>query len=146
MKNKYIRHSHLSETKFREIVKCFDLDLTATQTAEITALHRITIDRLISEYNQETSAVSGEIEVDESYFGAKRVKGKRGREVGSKTIVFGLFKLNGKVYTKSVIHSDKWSGCDGLVDLGFEKHFRVYYSKDEFSKGSGNHINGIENF
>ncbi|MCL2856321.1 MAG: IS1595 family transposase, partial [Oscillospiraceae bacterium] len=28
MKNKYIRRSHLSEAKFRQIVKCFSLDLT----------------------------------------------------------------------------------------------------------------------
>jgi len=121
----------------------------------------------IAEYNQETSPINGELEVDESYFGAKRVKGKRGRGAGSKTIVFGLFKRDGKVYTEivpdcsaktlqgiirgyvsieSVIHSDKWRGYDGLVDLGYEKHFRVDHSMDEFSKGSGNHINGIESF
>jgi hypothetical protein len=41
----------------------------------------------------------GEIECDESYFGPRRVKGKRGRGAGGKTIVFGLFKRNGKVYT-----------------------------------------------
>ncbi len=34
--------------------------------------------------------MSGEIEVDESYFGAKRVRGKRGRGVGRKTPVFLL--------------------------------------------------------
>jgi len=174
MKNKYIQRSHLSESKFRQVVKCFALDLTATQTAEMTSLHRITIDRLylafrtrITKYNQETSPITGELEVDESYFGAKRVKGKRGRGAGAKTIVFGLFKRNGKVYTEivpdcsaktlqsiirgyadieSVIHSDKWRGYDGLVDLGYEKHFRVDHSKDEFCKGGGNHINGIESF
>ena len=35
---------------------------------------------------------------------------------------------------------------DGLVDLGFEKHFRVNHSKNEFSDFEGNHINGIESF
>ena len=95
------------------------------------------------------------------------VKGKRGRGAGSKTIVFGLSKRDGKVYTEivpdcsaktlqriirgyadieSVIHSDGWRGYNGLVDLGYEKHFRVDHSKDEFSKGSGKHINGIESF
>ena len=34
--------------------------------------------------------MSGEIEVDESYFGAKRVRGKRGRGAGKKTSVFLL--------------------------------------------------------
>ena len=48
------------------------------------------------------SPLSGEVEVDESFFGARRVKGKRGRGAGGKTIVFGLLKRNGKVYTKIV--------------------------------------------
>ena len=178
MKNKYYYRSHMSEADFRRIVKCFSLDLTATQTVEMTGLNRKTVDRLysairmrIAEYNRSTSPIAepsvGEFEVDESYFGAKRVKGKRGRGAGSKTIVFGLFKRNGMVYTEivpdvksatlqriirgfadieSVIHSDGWRGYDGLVDLGYEKHFRVEHGKNEFSQGNGRHINGIESF
>ncbi len=34
----------------------------------------------------------GQIEVDESYFGTRRVRGKRDRGASGKTIVFGLFK------------------------------------------------------
>jgi len=45
-----------------------------------------------------------------------------------------------------VIHTDGWRGYDGLVDLGFEKHFRVNHADSEFSQGKGNHINGIESF
>ena len=87
------------------------------------------------------SPLSGEVEVDESFFGAGRVKGKRGRGAGGKTIVFGLLKRNGKVYTKivpncsratlqavirgkvdigSTIHSDGHSGYDGLMDLNYK--------------------------
>ena len=174
MENKYIYRSHVSEAKFRQVVKCFALDLTATQAAEMTGLNRKTVDRLyalirarILEYTREVSPFSGELEVDESYFGPRRVKGKRGRGAGDKTIVFGLYKRDGKVYTEivpdakaltlqgiirgrasieSVIYSDGWRGYDGLVDLGYEKHFRVNHGKNEFSKGNGNHINGIESF
>ena len=112
------------------------------------------------------SPLSGEVEVDESFFGARRVKGKRGRGAGGKTIVFGLLKRNGKVYTKivpncsratlqavirgnvdieSTIHSAGHSGYDGLVDLGYKKHHRVQHGRDEFAN-SKSHINGIENF
>ena len=48
--------------------------------------------------------MSGEIEVDESYFGARRVRGKRGRGAGKKTPVFGMLKRNGCVYTQIVKH------------------------------------------
>jgi len=47
---------------------------------------------------EESSPLSGEVEVDESYFGASRVRRKRGRGARGKTIVFGLFKREGKVY------------------------------------------------
>jgi len=174
MKNKYIYRSHLTEAKFRQIVKCFSLDLTAVQTAEMTTVNRKTIDRIyqlmrtrLVECCAQESPIVGEVEIDESYFGARRVKGKRGRGAGGKTIVFGLYKRNGKVYTEvvpnvktktlqelirgrvdieSVIHTDGWRGYDGLVDRGYAKHFRVNHGKNEFSRGSGAHINGIESF
>jgi transposase-like protein len=38
-----------------------------------------------------------QIEVDERYFGARRVSGKRGRGTKGKTIVFGLLKQGNKV-------------------------------------------------
>jgi transposase len=53
------------------------------------------------------SPISGDIEVDESFFGARQVKGKRGRRVSGKTIVFGLLKCNGKVYTKIVSYCSR---------------------------------------
>ena len=45
----------------------------------------------------------GEFECDESYFGARRVRGKRGRGAAGKTPVFGLLKRGEKVYVK--VHS-----------------------------------------
>ena len=43
------------------------------------------------------SADTRVFELDESYFGAKRVRGKRGRGAAGKTPVFGLPKRDGKV-------------------------------------------------
>lgn len=34
---------------------------------------------------------------------------------------------------------------DGLVDVGYEKHFRVNHGANEFARGP-RHINGIESF
>ena len=45
----------------------------------------------------------------------------------------------------SVIYSDGLSSYDGLVDVGYNKRFRIDHSKNEFAKGR-NHINGIEGF
>ena len=32
------------------------------------------------------------------------------------------------------------------MDVGYNKHFRVNHGDNEFSKGNGQHINGIESF
>ena len=53
--------------------------------------------------------------------------------------------IRGHVALDAVIHSDGWRGYDGLVDIGFDKHFRVYHGSNEFAGGE-RHINGIESF
>ena len=88
--------------------------------------------------------LSGIVEMDESYFAAKRIRGKRGRGAGGKTIVFGILKRGETVYTEIVpnaakatllkvirghldvqssINTDGWRAYDGLVDVGCENTF-----------------------
>ena len=43
-------------------------------------------------------AVFCEIECDESYFGARRVRGKRGHGAAGKTAVLGFLKRGGSVH------------------------------------------------
>ena len=54
----------------------------------------------------EGGKLSGEVEMDESYFGGRR-KGRRGRGAAGKNIVFGLLERDGKVYTRVVEHVSK---------------------------------------
>jgi hypothetical protein len=109
MKNKYILRSKISEAKFRQLVRLFCVDLNATQIAQVAVLNRNTVNRLLQGIRERIafaceaeSPFSGVIEVDESYFGARRVKGVRGRGAKGKTIVFGLFKRHSHVYTEIV--------------------------------------------
>lgn len=106
MKNKYAYRSRISEAKIRQLVKLFSVELTASQIAELSGVNRNTVNRYvtalrerIAHYCEAESPVQGEVEVDESYFGPRRVRGVRGR---GKNIIFGLFKRNGKVYTEIV--------------------------------------------
>jgi hypothetical protein len=102
-KNKYIKSSHISEAKFRHIVKYFSGDISATQIANLTGINRNTINRYLAlfrsrivELCDNESPFDREIEMDESYFGAKRIRGKRGRGAYGKTIIFGLLKRANK--------------------------------------------------
>jgi hypothetical protein len=107
--NRYYRRSKISERKMRQIIRCFALDLIAAKTAELVGLTRKSVNQIylkmrrrITEECERASPFGGVVEVDESYFGAKRVRGKRGRGASGKTIVFGIFKRNGSVYTEIV--------------------------------------------
>ncbi len=44
-----------------------------------------------------------------------------------------------------MVNTDGWRGYDGLVDVGFNRHYRVAHGHDEFVRGAA-HINGIESF
>ena len=114
---------------------------------------------------EEARPFAGEVEIDESYFGARRVRGKRGRGAGGKTPVIGLLKRGGKVFTEIVengskqalmpiikgqvlsettVYTDGWKSYDGLV-LGGYKHHRIHHHQNQFARGK-NHVNGIESF
>jgi len=172
-KNRYYHRSRISEAKFRQLIRYFTMDFTATDTAELIGISVRSVNsiylklrRRLAESCELNSPLQGAVEVDESYFGAHRVRGKRGRGAYGKTMVFGVLKREGKVYTEivpdcskptlqaiirghvevsTVIHSDGWRGYDGLVDIGFDKHFRVNHSNNEFANGE-RPINGIESF
>lgn len=114
MVNKYYKRSKISESVFRHIIKCFAMDLTATETAQLSpvSLRSITVifNKLrgkITNWYEQSAPFSGTIEVDESYFGPRSIPGKRGRGASGKTIVFGIFKREGIVYTEIVPNARK---------------------------------------
>ena len=175
-KNKYVTNSHLSERKFRELLRLFCADLTALSAASLTGRNRNTVNRhhgmpraRIAEACEADSPFDGEVEADESHFGARRARGVRGRGARGETIVFGLPKRGGKVCTRIVpdvtretlmqviegkaskdpiMCTGRFASCDGLVDWGCRHHCRVSRGENEsVERGNpGNRINGIEGF
>ena len=171
MKNKYFNRSHISERKFRQILKLFCKDYTAFAVSDSTGISRITINKLYAVFRKRILSVinndplNNEVEIDESYFGARRVRGKRGRGAKGKTPVVGLLKRKGRVYTQIIpncsrrelmsiikgkiltdttVYTDGWKSYDGLVLNGY-KHYRIHHHENEFARGK-NHVNGIESF
>lgn len=122
--------------------------------------------RIIRECEREAGKLSGEIELDEAYFGGRR-KGKRGRGAGGKSVVFGLLERDVMVYTKvvdavskevlmdvirrksrkgSVYYTDQFRSYNSLKRYG--KHYTVKHTTTFVRKGRKRlvHINGIEGF
>jgi len=165
-----MRKSRLSQSKQQRLIELFVSGSTARTAAALVDVNRNTaayyfhrLRQLIYQAVEDETLFSGEIEVDESYFGGRR-KGKRGRGASGKVPVFGILKRGGKVYTKvipdvrsttlmrimeqkivpdSIVYTDSLQSYN-VLDVSAFHHVRVNHSY-LFAEGR-NHINGIENF
>ncbi len=166
-----MRKTRLSHIIVKRIIEHYVAGTPARSTALLLGINKKTsiswyhklrciIREKLSEYE---IALSGEIEIDESYFGGKQ-KGKRGRGAGGKTIVFGLYKrksyvhaltvsntttctlysiIKKKVAPQSIIYTDTYPSYN-ILDVSDFQHYRINHAKEFANKQ--NHINGIENF
>ncbi|MGF1462501.1 MAG: IS1595 family transposase [Maricaulaceae bacterium] len=170
--DKVRRKSRLPRSIQLELVKYFVAGATARSAAALTGVNRHTAtlsfhklrEVLAEQLAAETpELMSGEIEVDESYFGGER-KGKRGRGAAGKIPVFGLLKRGGKVHAviipnarsdtlfpiirdkirpDSVVYTDSFRAYD-VLDISEFRHERINHSRAFADEAR--HINGIENF
>lgn len=174
-KNPYRKWAKHNRQKTVWILRYFCEDLPANKTSDLLKIRRSTVNdwynyfrETIYEYceNEKNDVWNWEFELDESYFWPTRVRWKRWRWAGIKTIVFGLLKRNWKVYTEivpdcksdtlkkiirwkiepeSIINTDWWRWYNGLVDIWYDKHYRVHHWKNEFVRWN-QHVNWIESF
>jgi transposase len=165
-----MRKSRLSRSQQEHLVEHFVAGTTARTAAELVGVNKTTaayyfhrLRQLIYQATEDATPFSGEIEVDESYFGGRR-KGLRGRATAGKVPVFGLLKRGGKVYAKmisdvksatlqaiweekivpdSIVYTDTFVSYN-VLDVSVFKHHRINHRRRFADRR--NHINGIENF
>ena len=114
MKNKYIKRSKLSEAKFRELLRCFCLDLDAGQIAAIIRLNRNTVNRYLRLIRQrvadlrEQSSPFGSRETFEAGLSGCRILRLSGKRTSSRNRnappVFGAMNRRGHVCTEILPH------------------------------------------
>ena len=93
----------------------FGADVPALTAGKLTLVKRKTSQRIYELLRRravkmavdEAKPFTGEVEIDESYCGPRRVQGKRGRGAGGKTPVIGLLKRGGRVFTGVVQNCSK---------------------------------------
>lgn len=112
----------------------------------------------------ETESLSGSVEADETYIGARR-RGKRGRGAANKTIVFGAVERGGRVIARmvpnttaaalvgkvqehvlsdSIVYTDELPSYNRLPKRGYE-HRRVRHAAKVYVSGDA-HTNTMEGF
>jgi transposase len=120
-------------------------------------------------FEQDSPAFIGEVEVDETYVGAKK-HGKRGRGAGGKSKVIGIAQREGRVLAsvipdvkrktilphilkqvnkkqvnkQAVLYTDEFPSYDTMTSIGFT-HLRVRHHDKEYVRGRI-HTNSIEGF
>jgi len=111
-----VKRSKLSHRKVSKLTTCFCLDVDATKTALLVGVNRKTVNAWFMRLRlaifwwctqRRQEIVGGEVEVDESYHGAKRKRGyhgklKRGRGT-NKQPVFGIFERQARVSPRSFL-------------------------------------------
>jgi len=180
-KRGYIKCGKCKKQKGRQILKNelsiligFHQQIPALRLSRDLAVNVKTVERVYRRMREiiyhicelEGARMSGEIEIDEAYFGGKR-KGQRGRAAAGKSVVFGLLERDGRVYTKvvytvsaeellgiiriktrkgSVYYTDSFKSYNSLKRYG--KHMRINHRYAFKSRGKKykSHINGIEGF
>ena len=165
-----LKRSRLSSRISGRLIEHFIAGTPARTAGELVGVNRNTaisfyhrLRQIIVEQMPSVEMFSGDVEVDESYFGGYR-RGIRGRGAAGKVAVFGILKRNGKVHAQilpntksktikglidSQVKPDSVVYTDGLssykvLDVSEFKHYRINHLK-RYVDGH-NHINGIENF
>lgn len=175
MRNKYVFRSHISEAQFRMILTYFCEDIDTVRIHRLTRISRVTLTKLfrairlrlfrLCEY--EVRKHISVFECDESYFGARRVKGLRGRGARGKIKVFGIYDRQQRwIYTRviqsvdyktimkiiehvaapgSTIYSDGFRSYVPLSRNPAFTHETVNHYENEFARRNVS-VNGVENF
>ena len=151
------------------IVKLFELELSVRKMALQLGLSYRAVYGAVSTIraailgHAENAFLSGEVELDEAYFGGRR-KGNRGRGAAGKVPVFGILERQGRVHVTvvpnvsaatllqltvkkvrrgSIVYTDRFASYDSLMFCGY-RHLKVDHQKI-FSSGKV-YINGLEGF
>ncbi|MGK0499284.1 MAG: hypothetical protein ACJAYG_000920 [Oceanicoccus sp.] len=150
-KNRYYKHSRISETKFRQILRCFSMDLTATETSQLCVISVRSINSIYLKLRGHIVAIC---ERDSPYLNDDESRGTNinptvGSDLqtsGKQHLAFGIYLQNEFVYTeiapsqtrnllqqnqRNAINTDdlvshaSWKNYDGLVDLYKTHLYRI---------------------
>jgi transposase len=170
--NKYYKRSKIPEWKFRSLVDCFARDLSATDTSRLMGLTRKSVTsiflkirrRLAEECQRRSPVKAGKLELTEAHTCTRCVCGKRGCGTNHGKPLFSLLQFDHHIYTviipdckkaplraiirgrpvrDIILRNNGWHGYDGLVDVEYEKAFRV--NRDRLGSDLYS-LNEIDNF
>jgi transposase len=168
--NKYFYHSHISEKKFREIIRYFAMDLEASKIAELTGVSRNSVNKILKALRMRLaeccvgeSPLNKKVDAADHLHGVRELHWKTMNDSGGKIPVFGVVNHRGKIFTQilpdfprksfqaairgnvpldSITPAQGFTSYDSLVDLGYKKQYRL----NNGSMLKKTQINCVDNF
>jgi transposase-like protein len=173
--NKYYRHSRIREEKFRLLVHCFAHDLSATDAAHLTGLTRKSAtgiflkirQRIAQQCKRSSPFVTGGLKLTKNRSCTLCRCGRPGCGTITGKPVFSLLKYDNRIHTEivpdckkaplralirgrsvadEVFRNNGWHGYHGLVDVEYEKPYRVQDMAAADGAQEGQLQEEIENF
>lgn len=170
--NKYYKRSKIPEWKFRSLVSCFAQDLSATAAARHVGMTRKSVttiflklrQRIAQECKRCSPLRSGKMILTEAHSCTRCACGKRGCGINHGKPLFSLLEYEHHIYTaiipdckkaplralirgrhveEAVLRNNGWHGYDGLIDVEYEKAFRV---SRNYPAGEPYSLNEIDSF
>ena len=172
-KNRYYRRSRLSERKFRNVVRCLALDVSASDTARLTGISIRSTNTIFLKIRQRMAQATERHSIfnimpNSTNCELPAMTGPKAltRGNGKTPLVFGVHRSNGSIYTElvphcsspvlhnivsghlklgSVFQSGGWvSRYHGLVDVGCGQYFPVQWHDSQRRQGGA--LNAREPF
>jgi hypothetical protein len=164
-KNRYYKHSRISEAKFRQILRCFALDLTATETAQLTDISVRSINSIYLKVRKRITQLceqSSPYPCDGESQGSNL--GKDDGDPSSKYLVFGIYLDEEKIHTEiappctrqqlqqhprkpldiaALQQSAGWKSYDGLVDVRNARLYRILNNSPSTEALANNNIDAF---
>ena len=169
---KHVKHSNLRAYKLQALIDEFIFNTPARVTAKKLKMHRNTVNRWYNRMRKgmyelpDPPMFSGEVEVDESYFGKRKTGKGRPGTVQGQIPVFGLKERKSGLVVAQVVTGTKASDLIPLIEKQVKKgstiysdghgayyhlykhgyNHRVVYHEHTFVDQRIIHTNGIESF
>ena len=143
MRNKYVVGTHISERKFRDVVKFFCDDYIAAKTAEFTGISRPTINKYYNEFRKviaelcdepEKAALCVTQELKRHSLFRSKLKTVLGWGGTSDISILGLLKNDGTVYTQITDMCAVPSWASEIVQVLYEEGDMISESYEEFKR------------
>ncbi|ULQ53040.1 hypothetical protein [Flavihumibacter fluvii] len=116
MANRILKGAHISERKFRELVKLFSEDLTATQISSITSLSRITINQYLKKI-REAIALHCELQAQNTW----PQKGKW--PMSSR---YGIIRSNQRLSAIPLSTEQQYNSCPDFIAIADFKSWKLF--------------------